>query len=252
VTDQADSKTDSGGAAARLRRFTAQSQALHVRYLTNAGLLQRYSAFVHWQTTYMSSFYDDLRSQHGYSAALDFVITDLTGLGISQRDEDLARAVPIMVRMLPEKALESLAAAMELNAAVLRINLAVCDRLAERNPGAPICEAEFCAAYRDAATLKECLALAALTRQLGESLDRVARVRALGLMLKAMHRPARAAGFSALHDFLTKGYQRFHAIEDVPRFLELMHGRMVQVLTRIFEAPMDSLSTTPAPWAASR
>lgn len=236
--------------AARLRKFAAQSQALHGRYLADRKLLERYGRFVRWQTAYMSSFYDDLRTQPGYSDALDFVITDLTGLGISQRDEDLARAVPIMVRMLPNKALGSLAAALELNATVLRINLEVCQRLFERIDAEPICEAEFCAAYRNAATLKECLALARLTRQLGESLDKIVRIRALGFMLTAMQGPAHVAGFGALHNFLATGCERFQAIEDVPRFLDLMHGRMIQVLTRIFQAPMDSLSQEPRPLAA--
>lgn len=246
MTYQADNDNPDAGPGARLRLFAEQSKALHEYYLAEPARLSGYSAFVTYQTDYMAGFYKDLRTRPGYADALDFVITDLTGIGISQRDQDLARVVPVMVRMLPDKALETLAAAMELNAAVLRVNLAVCDYLFDTNgAGGALSEARFCAAYRHATALEDCLALATLTRQLGENLQRIIKIRALGFMLRAMQGPAHVAGFGALHGFLKTGYERFHAIDDVPAFLDQMHGRMIQVLTRIFEVPMESLCTTP-------
>ncbi len=238
--------------AQRLRVCADRSKALHEAYLSDPVLLGQYQAFVAWQNQYMAGFYDDLRLQPGYSKALDFVITDLTGSGISQRDQDIARAVPAMTRMLPARALETLAAAMELNARVLQTNLRICETLFEHGSAdLAISELKLCSAYRRAATLEQCLDLAALTRQLGVTLNGIIHVRALGLLLKGMRRPAHAAGFGALHDFLETGYARFTAIDDVPYFLDRIHARMTEILTRIFQEPVDHLCTQarPAPFA---
>ena len=237
-----------GNAAARLRSAADRSRALHQNYLQDPQRLREYDAFANWQNAYMGTSYDDLRSRPGYSDALDFVITDLTGVGVGQRDQDLARVVPVMARMLPDRALQTLAAAMELNVRVLETNLSVCETLFA-GPSRPvvISERTFCAAYRQATTLANCLELATLTLHLGESLARIIRVRTLGLLLKAMHRPAHAAGFGALHDFLQTGYVRFQAIEDVPTFLDELHTRMKRILGHVFEAPLDTLSADPFP-----
>lgn len=230
-------------AAARLRRFAERSKALHAEYLHDPELLQQYEAFVAWLNDYMMNFYADLRPLPGYGAALDFVITDLTGTGISQRDADLARVVPVMARMLPDRALATLATAMELNARVLQANLAICRALFANRNDTAISERDLCQAYRRAVTLETCLELSALTRRVGDTLERVVRSRALGLMLKAMHGPAHAAGFGALHDFLQTGYARFQAIDDVSAFLDQLESRMTGILTRIFTEPLDSLGS---------
>jgi hypothetical protein len=234
-------------AAARLRRFAQRSQALHAEYLDDPALRQQYEAFVCWLNDYMMAFYADLRPRPGYGAALDFVITDLTGTGISRRDADLARVVPVMARMLPGRALETLATAMELNARVLQMNLAICRALFAGRNDTAISERDLCQAYRRAVTLETCLELSALTRRVGDKLQRAVRSRALGLMLKAMHGPAHAAGFGALHDFLQTGYVRFEAIADVPGFLDQLESRMTHILTRIFTEPLDSLSLERTP-----
>ena len=230
-------------AAARLRRFAERSAALHAEYRHDAKLLHQYETFVAWLNNYMMARYEDLRPLPGYGDALDFVITDLTGAGISQRDADLARVVPIMARMLPDRALETLATAMELNARVLQTNLAICRALFAARDDPAISERDLCQAYRHAVTLDTCLELSALTRQVGDKLQRVVRSRALGVMLKAMHGPAHAAGFGALHVFLQTGYTRFQAIDHVPRFLDRLESRMTDILTRIFTEPLDSLSS---------
>ena len=229
-------------AAKELREYTGRSNAIHREYLGYPELLDRYQRFVAWQLDYMLPFYEDLRASEDYAAAVDFVVSDLTGMGINQRDHDLARVVPLMCKMLPDKALRTVATAMRLNARVLGINLAICRELYKDIPvDADVSEAEYCSACRRASRLDECLELVHLTGEVGHSLDHVIRIPMIGLMLKAMRTPARLAGFGVLQRFLEKGYRTFFALEDVDQFLDDITLRMTDVFTRIFTEPVESL-----------
>jgi hypothetical protein len=228
--------------ATELREFTERSNAIHEQYLSNPALFDKYSHFVAWQTDYMLPFYEDLRTSPDISAAVDFVVSDLIGIDVSKRDRDIARVVPIMSRMLPEKALRTMASAMRLNARVLEINLSICRALyADRSAVAAFSERDYCAASRQAGDLDECLELIKLTIDIGHSLDHVVRIPMIGPMLRAMRTPARLWGFAAMQEFLEKGYATFDALEDVDSFLDVMGKRMTAVFTRIFSEPLEHL-----------
>lgn len=239
------SKTQSH--AERLRFYTDESNAVHEQYMTDPELRRKYEYFLDWQVAYSLPFYSEFREVPQTAAAVEFVISDLIGTNISARDADLARVVPIMVRLLPEKALQALASALELNARALSINLNICQTLFERtDTSAGISERDYCDAFRHSTTLDECMELIDLTLALGHSLKRLVRRPMLGTTLRAMHRPAHAAGFGAMQDFLEKGYSTFHAIEDVDYFLDRFALRLAYVFTRICEKPLDTMDTTPS------
>jgi len=228
-------------AATELREFTARSNAIHDEYLGDPALLERYSRFVAWQTNYMLPLYENLRVSESYSNAVDFVVSDLTGINVSRRDQDIARVVPIMSRMLPDAALQTMAAAMRLNARVLEVNLSICRAIyKERLVDEDFSEAEYCLASRQAFELDECLELVQLTEDIGRSLDHVIRIPMIGPMLRAMRMPARLWGFAAMQEFLEKGYETFSALEDVDQFLADIKLRMTEVFTEIFTRPLET------------
>ncbi len=229
-------------AADDLREYTERSNTIHQEYLGNPELLDKYRHFVVWQLDYMLPFYEDLRASADYAAAVDFVVSDLTGIGVSQRDHDIARIVPVMSKLLPENALRAVASAMQLNARVLGINLSICRALYEdRSVDAVISECDYCLACRQATQLDEFFDLIHLTEDVGRSLDHVIRIPMIGLTLKAMRRPARLAGFAALQTFLENGYTTFVALEDVDQFLKNISLRMNEVFTWIFTEPPENL-----------
>lgn len=222
-------------AATQLRKYTDRSNAIHQEYLEDPEVLRQYERFVTWQLEYMLPFYEDLRTTADRAAAVDFVVSDLTGINISERDRELARVVPAMSRMLPAKALAAVATAMELNARVLGINLSICRELYEEiSIDTEITAVSYCAACRRASQLEECLELVHLTAEIGRNLDDVIRIPMMGLMLRAMRTPARLAGFGVLQVFLESGYKTFNALQDIDRFLDEMTVRMTEVFTQIF------------------
>lgn len=232
--------------AERLRQFTDDSLAVHEQYLSDPALLQKYEYFLEWQIAYSLPFYSEFQDVPETAAAVEFVVSDLIGTGISTRDADFSRVIPIMVRLLPDKALRTLAAAMELNARALAINLDICRTLfADVDVPSPISERDYCTAFRQSTSFDECRELIQLTVSLGHSLKRLVGSRALGMTLRAMHRPAHAAGFGAMQDFLEKGYTTFHAIDDVDGFLDRFEVVMTEVFGRTCEEPMENLDPSP-------
>jgi len=226
-------------AANKLRNYTECSNALHREYLDDQAFFTKYKRFVAWQLAYMLPFYEDLRASDNYAPAVDFVVSDLTGIDISQRDHDIARVAPIMSRMLPDRALCVMASAMELNARVLTINLGICRALYEdRAVDSAVSETDYRSACRQASSLDECLELVHLIEDIGRSLDHVIRIPMIGVTLKAMRMPARLARFAALQVFLEKGYTTFVTLEDVDQFLDDITLRMTEVFTEIFTADL--------------
>lgn len=228
--------------AERLRLFTEESIAVHEQYRSDDESLRQFRYFIRWQVAYLLPFFSEFEAQPDTAAAVEFIVSDLMGSGVAARDADVARVIPIMVRLLPDHALEALASAMQLNARTLEINLANCSKLSEESDiSEGISEREFCAAFRSSTTLAECLGLIDLTIELGHTLKRLVRNRMLRMTLGAMHYPAHAAGFGAMQDFLEKGYTTFHAIDDVDYFLAQFAERITEVFTRLCEEPLANL-----------
>jgi hypothetical protein len=224
-------------AATKFRRAIARSNELHAEYLDDPGLYDSYDRFTRWQLDYMLPFFRDLLEPEGYAEAVDFIVSDLAGVGISERDREIERAAPVIVRSLPAHPLETAAAAVELNAGVLEINLGICRELLVGDDLPPvISERDYFIACRKVSSYEECMGLVHLAADLGETLKRLVRVPLIGGLLRTMRKPAHAAGFGALQEFLETGYLTFRRISDIDRFLELLRVRMDQVFERIYRS----------------
>ena len=227
--------SDRKAAANRFRKYIARSNELHTGYLEDPAMLAAYDRFANWQLEYLLPLFDDLHSQPGYTEALDFTMSDLAGIGISGRDDDLERAAPAITRMLPRRALATIAAAAKMNARVLRVNLAICrclmidGRLPEQ-----ITEHDYYLACREASSLDECVELVHLITDLGRTLSTLVDVPMIGLTLRAMRGPAHATGFGALQEFLETGYRTFRNIPDIQYFLKVIETRTIEVFETIY------------------
>lgn len=224
-------------AAQRFCEYIQRSNELHGLYLEEPGFLDSYDRFANWQLDFLLQYFDDLHRQPGYREALDFTMSDLAGVGISARDRDLERAAPVITRMLPTKALLTVAAAAEMNARVLELNTSVCRCLmADKKLPGEITVPDYVAAYQSASSLDECTELVHLTTDLGRTLRSLVEVPLIGMTLRAMRGPAHAAGFGALQNFLETGYTRFRDIPNIELFLETIDTRMLAVFEEVFDA----------------
>lgn len=229
-------------AANKYRREIRRSNEFHVEYLNDADFLKEYDRFTIWQLAYLLPFFSDLHAQEGYSEAIDFTMNDLAGVGIADRDRDLERVSPAITRMLPTRALATIAAAAEMNARVLKVNIAICRcLLVDGTLPTEISEFDYCIACRQASSLDECVELVVLITGLGATLKSLVKIPMLGITLRAMRAPAHAAGFGALQQFLEDGYATFRDIPDIDYFLNEIESRMTRMFELIYTAPLDEL-----------
>lgn len=236
------SRTARKTAAADFRRQMRRSNELHGHYVDDPDRFEQYDRFTVWQMDYLLTLFADLHAEPGYGDAINFTISDLAGVGISERDHDLERASPIITRMLPQKALETIAAASKLNARVLEINLGIFERLrVDGRLPETISERDYCIACRESSTLDEYVGMVQLAVELGDTLKTLVKIPLLGGMLRTMRGPAHAAGFGALHEFLENGYTTFRAIPDIDRFLHEIDRRMTEFFEAIFKTPLDEI-----------
>lgn len=229
-------------ASVQLKAEVVRSNALHQQYLGSKKKLAAYEQFVALQLGYFLPKYDGMRDLPGFSDAIDFVVSDLTGTGIASRDQEIGKVVPVMTRFLPDKALESLALAMTLNARVLEINLAIAARLLPvvKASGA-FTEREYCAATREVSSMTDFDELIGMTRAAGESLAKIVKVPMIRSLLRSMRLPARMAGVTDLQVFLEKGFDTFIALDDVEQFLDTMEAQMREIFGRVFNVPLSAL-----------
>ncbi|MCH9695762.1 MAG: hypothetical protein K0U72_14700 [Gammaproteobacteria bacterium] len=231
-------------ATALFRNNIQLSNKLHTEYLDDPRLLVNYERFANWQLEHLLPFFSDLYQQPGYAEAIDFTMNDLAGVGISKRDKDLERAAPAITRMLPLGALNTIASAAEMNARVLKSNIAICRALLiDDELPAEITEFDYCIACRKASSLEELVELVHAITGLGGTLQTLVHIPLIGATLRAMRAPAHAANFGALQEFLERGYGTFKRIPDIDLFLSEIQIRMVEVFTQIHTAPLDELQS---------
>ena len=228
---------------AELLRHTQRSNELHFQYARDSRLREIYQAFINWQLDYLLQYFEDMQARPDQAAAVAFIISDLAGVEISQRDQEFAKVVPMMVRLLPKNVLASAAAAMRLNASVLENNLAICQSIdAAHLLSGKVREREYAEACRCVTSYEECMELVGLTVELGHELQHAIEIPMIGVTLKAMRGPARLAGIGALQSFLETGFRTFAALENVDQFLSEIEQRMERIFRRIYRGPISALA----------
>jgi hypothetical protein len=187
-----------------------------------------------WQAHRLARTHRDLLSEPRHGAAARFFLEDLYGpKDFSQRDAELVRVVPMMVRLLPNAALATVADAVEMDALSERLDLAVA-RVLRQPDHLAIEEAAYADAYREAGSRAEREHQIELIAHIGGSLDRLVRHPMIGSLLKAMGGPARLAGLSQMHDFLVRGFEAFRSIGGAADFVARIERRERAILEALY------------------
>lgn len=141
--------------------------------------------------------------------------------------------------MLPLRALETTASAVELNARVVEANIAICRALlVEDKLPVTITERDYFVANRAALSLDESIELVRLTTTVGRTLSSLVRIPMIGRTLRLMRGPARATGFAALQQFLETGFSTFRNIPDVAYFLDVFEQRLIEIFKKVHTGPL--------------
>jgi len=214
-----------------LVRQLQRAKELHDQRAANPTLAAALDRLAAWQAGRLKRTYADLARDPRYAAAITFFSSDLYGPGdFSRRDADLARVVPLMSRMLPEGVLATIAGAMELSALSQELDRALLQRL---DAIVPLSVPAYCDAYRAVDDRPSRARQIALIVSSGRALDRYVGKPLARSALAAMRRPARIAGFSALQDFLERGFAAFRGMRGADEFLAIIEARETSIMEAI-------------------
>ncbi|MFN9029211.1 MAG: FFLEELY motif protein [Betaproteobacteria bacterium] len=227
--------------AQSLGRVIALRRQLHAQ----DKVAQRWLALKDWQSQRLRRTYPDLFAQPRYLIAGEFFLTELYGArDFEQRDVEAMRVVPKLARMLPDKAIETLVAAVELDELSETLDARVAERVR-----LPITDDIYRVAYRDAGTLAERTQQINMVDRIGKSLEKLAKVPLLAGMIRMMRVPAEAAGVGHLHHFLDSGFNAFKAMGPAGEFLQTIRARETALMQRLLSddpQPFRDLLPPPA------
>jgi hypothetical protein len=231
---------DSAEKAAPLEliREMERVQRLHAERSGNPILTGALERVAYWQSRRLRMTYADLAADPRYTAAIEFFQNDLYGAtDFSRRDADLARVVPLMVKMLPEKVILTLAAALELNALSQELDRVLLARLPR--PDGYFTVTEYCKGYRRAGNFPLRQRQIRLIVEVGSALDRYVGRKMIRTALAMMRQPARMAGLAALQDFLERGFAAFRDMKGADDFLRTIDTRETQIHDAIVNGAND-------------
>lgn len=204
--------------------------ALRRRLESDPALAQRWRAVKSWQSQRLQATYPDLLASPRYGPACRFFLEELyAAKDFSQRDSEALRVVPKLARMLPDRAIETMALAVELDELSETLDARVAGEIR-----LPINEAVYTQAYRAAGTYEERVRQIEMIDHIGHALERLARIPLLSGMLHMMRAPAEAAGLGHLHHFFASGFASFKAMGEAGEFLATIRERETALMRKWF------------------
>ena len=189
-----------------------------------------------WQSGRLARTHADLLQNTRYQSAMEFFLAELYGnKDFSQRDHNVERAYPIIIRTMPAGVLHTVAMAVELNALSCELDAellcVLCEEFGVRDQ---LDEATYASAYRHCNNYDRRIRQIELIHILGTGLSKVVQNPLIYATLLLARTPAYLAGFGELHEFIEWGFRAFRHMGDATGFLSTIVSRERQILDRIY------------------
>ena len=136
--------------ARRLGEMLARNHAIAERVQEADFPHEQFHVLQQWQRARIARSFEDLAQKEGYRPAVQFFLTELYGgLDFRQRDQDMGRVMPVMIRFLPDRTLGTMSEAFELQAISLEFDMEMAVVMAQRRLNRLDMQ-KYCAVYRTA------------------------------------------------------------------------------------------------------
>ncbi len=209
----------------------AQVQAERERRANDPALAERVLALKHYQQRRFEHTYPDLLADKRYAGAARFFLDELYGPSdFSQRDAQFVRIVPALVRLFPHDIVNT----VEVLAAVHALSERLDTAMAQQFGGAVWDTASYQRAWQAVGDRNGRERQIELILSVGRALDVYTHSPMLRHTLRLMRAPAKAAGLSALQQFLESGFDTFRAMRGADHFLRTVSEREHAVAAALF------------------
>ena len=196
--------------------------------------LTEFQAVQDWQRRRFRNTYADFAARQSDRPACEFFLQELYG-GVSfrERDDVVSRVEPIMSRLLPDKALLALSEALRLQRLSLDLDLLMAEEYLKTGQS-EIDTALYLNLYRSVGHRSKRELQIGMIRQLGRELQSLTHTPVLLALVKAVRKPALAAGYGRLQEFLDKGLSAFRQLQDPGRFVDAIYQRETELMQQWF------------------
>jgi len=220
--------------AKRLGEMLARNHAIAERVQEHGFPLKQFNGLQQWQRSRIGRSFEDLAQREGCRPAVQFFLTELYGgLDFRQRDQDMGRVMPVMIRFLPDRTLGTMSEAFELQAISLEFDMVMAGEMA-RQCIERLDMKTYCEVYRAADDRKGRERQILLIRKMGYDLDKLVHWPMVNPLVRLLRGPAHAAGFGNLQEFLEGGLNAFRALEDTGFFIETIYQREWASMEKLF------------------
>ena len=188
-----------------------------------------------WQSSRLIHTHKTFYQSPDYSEGLDFLFSELySAKDFSQRDSDLERIFPKLVKYLPKKVVHIVALLVELNHLTQQLDQQLAFTIFHRMKLKHIDEDIYCHAYKSCDNKADRIRQIELTQELGTKLDRYARSSTISFTLNMTEGAAEMAGLRALHQFLKSGFNAFHKMKSVDSLMHEISTKERDLMMTIF------------------
>lgn len=220
-------------AAMNLNELLVRNRELRGQFRDEPGLQEELQELQRWQAARLERTYADLQERERYRPGVEFFLEELyTDKDYLPRDVQLERASPLLRRMLPSQAQESMRMAVQLEVLSQELDGEMVRAL---GAGTTIDERSYAEAYRRVGRREDRERQIELILEAGRDLERLVKMPMIYTLVRMAHGPAHLAGFGALHDFLEDGFRAFRAMGGAGEFLQAIEDRETRIMERIYE-----------------
>ncbi|MCF6264032.1 MAG: hypothetical protein L3J24_10655 [Xanthomonadales bacterium] len=226
-------------AARRLLASLEKNRKLNQKLLSISWPLQEFKLIQAWQQQRMSNDYADFSEQPDYQPAVNFFLQELYGdFSFIDRNQDLHKVYPVMVKLLPATMLDTLTDALTFQAHSLKLDMQMAEAKhqdqSQSSASAKMDLEHYIKINRDAVLQQHRRRQVGQVVSLGKALVKAAEHRMLLRLLKMMRLPAKSAGFGQLHEFLENGLSAFKKMPDAGYFLNTVEQRETAFIDKLY------------------
>lgn len=165
---------------------------------------------------------------------MEFLLDDVYGgRDLLPVAREIRRALPKAIKLLPDRVMATSAQALEAAIITQELDEALTDQLGEQDQ--TLDDAAYADAYRALGREAERRQQLALIAGLGRPLDRYIRSRMIQTSFRLVRKPAHAAGFTNLYDFIDRSFRVMKPVPSVGRLLDDVTAREAAILERLFD-----------------
>jgi hypothetical protein len=179
--------------------------------------------------------------------AAEFFLSDLYGdRDFSGRDNDVARVLPKMMRILPLQMIDTAGDALALSSISHGLDLRMAVELSRTlRAGQAIDAVSYATAYRKVGHARLRREQIRYISRIGSAIDAAVHTPALWQLLKLSRLPARLAGLTALQSFLERGLSAFRVLGGADDFVGSIVAQEMEISCRLFAGDADPFARVP-------